>query len=330
MKGRRFTCAAPRRIEVEEFEMGSPGPHEVLIENQLTAVSTGTEIYNWLHGSEPGSAARFPRPTGYCSTGTVLEVGEGVEGLLPGDRVVAQESHASHSVASRYVFPMPDGVEWEDAAFLTMAAISMHGLRRAQVELGSAVAVIGLGLVGQLAASLCKLAGALPLIAIDLDSKRLSHAQTRGVDATIIPTDEEDTVARVRDLCVSDGADVVVEATGKPDVYPLATRLARTAGRVIGLGSPRGSVDMDFMRDVHLREVDVLGAIQPITPETDHIYYPWTKGRDRQLLLELMARGRLTVRDLITHRAQPEACQNIYDMLADRPAEAIGVVFEWR
>ena len=136
-------------------------------------------------------------------------------------------------------------------------------------------------------------------------------------------------VQQLRDMCPEDGADVVIEATGKPEVYPTAVALARTGGRVIGLGSPRGTVEMDFMADVHLREVDIIGAIQPITPESGHIYYPWTKDRDRRLLLQLMARGRLRASELITHRARPEECQAVYGMLADRPEEALGVVFEW-
>ena len=83
------------------------------------------------------------------------------------------------------------------------------------------------------------------------------------------------------------------------------------------------------MRDVHLREVDLIGAFQPLTPERDHVYYPWTKDRDRRLLLELMAQGKLAVRDLITHRFAPEQCQAAYETLAGRPEEALGVIFEW-
>ena len=83
------------------------------------------------------------------------------------------------------------------------------------------------------------------------------------------------------------------------------------------------------MRDVHLREVDLIGAFQPLTPERDHVYYPWTKARDRRLLLELMAQGKLAVRDLITHRFAPEQCQVAYETLAGRPEEALGVIFEW-
>ncbi|MFZ1757288.1 MAG: zinc-binding dehydrogenase [Caldilineaceae bacterium] len=92
----------------------------------------------------------------------------------------------------------------------------------------------------------------MPLIAIDLDDFRLDRAIERGADVAINPTNSEDAAGQVRSLCAGDGADVVLECTGKPGVYPLATRLARTAGRLVAVGSPRGSVDFDFLRDVHL------------------------------------------------------------------------------
>ena len=80
---------------------------------------------------------------------------------------------------------------------------------------------------------------------------------------------------------------------------------------------------------MHLREVSVLGAHQPKTPDADHIYFPWTKERDRDLVLHLMATGKLSIEDLITHEAKPEDCQAIYEMLADDPKDALGVVFDW-
>ena len=86
---------------------------------------------------------------------------------------------------------------------------------------------------------------------------------------------------------------------------------------------------MDFLADVHLREVRILGAIQPRTPEADHIYYRWTKNRERNLVMRLLSSGKLPVEDLITHVAKPEQCQEIYTTLADAPQEALGVVFEW-
>jgi len=329
MKAQRFVCSDVRRIEVEDYEVPAVGDDEILVQNEYTAVSVGTEIYCWLHGAEPRHKPSFPRHTGYCSMGVVLDKGKNVHSIEVGARVAAQGYHASHQVLDRYYHRIADGVAGEEAVFLVMGAIAIRGIRKGGIELGESVVVLGLGIVGQLALSLGKLSGAMPIIAIDLDQGRLEKASQRGADFSIDPGSVADVVEEVRTRCVDDGANVVIEATGKPEVYPLAVQLACTAGRVIALGSPRGTVEMDFMRDVHLREVDIIGAFQPLTPERDHVYYHWEKDRDRPLLLELMAQGRLTVKDLITHRFKPEQCQEVYEMLADRPQEALGVVFEW-
>ena len=194
---------------------------------------------------------------------------------------------------------------------------------------GEAVVVLGLGLVGQLAMSLTCLCGAMPVIAVDPACRRLTKAKERGADVVINPRETSDLAERVRKECPADGADVVIEATGNPAVYAQAVRLARRAGRVIALGSPRGSVEMDSFPDVHLREVDIIGAFQLLTLEEPHVYYPWNRGRDRTTLLKMMSVNRLSVKDLITHRFKTEQCQAVYEMFAGRPMEALGVLFEW-
>ena len=151
-----------------------------------------------------------------------------------------------------------------------------------------------------------------------------------GAEFCFNPDEENDLVKAVHGLCPEDGVNILIEATGIPSLYPLAVKLPCTAGRLIALGSPRGTVEMSFFEQVHLREVDVIGAFHPITPEDSHLYYPWTKYRDRKFLLELMANGdrSLPVEPLITHVAQPETCREIYNMLADDPSEALGVLFD--
>ena len=333
MKATRFLIPGIRRMELASFETGPVPDDGILIENQYTAVSVGTEIHGWTHGGEPGNPVRFPRPTGYCNVGTALEVGKDVEGIRPGDRIAGQGNHASHSIlygGRSFHQKVPDTVSSEAAAFMVMGAIAIHGIRVARIELGEVVVVIGLGIVGQLAATLAGLSGALPVIAIDLDDFRLDKAQSRGIGLCINPGAVDDVREAVGRHCMEDGANVVIEATGKPAVYPTAVRIACSAGRVVALGSPRGTVDMDFLADVHLREVSILGAHQPKTPEADHIYYRWAKERDRRLVMRLMGEGKLPVEDLVTHVAEPERCQEIYTMLADDPSAALGVVFKWK
>ena len=212
---------------------------------------------------------------------------------------------------------------------MVMCATSLHGHRVARPELGEAVVVTGMGIVGQLAATLAGLSGAVPVIGVDLDDFRLQKARERGVNVCINPEKEPDVAEAVRRHCVTDGADLVIEATGVPSVYPMALTLPRLGGRLLALGSPRGSVEVSFFAEVHLREITVLGAHQPKTPDEAGLYYPWSKRRDRDLVLRLMDEGKLPVEDLITHEASPSDCQPVYDMLADHPREVLGVVFKW-
>lgn len=328
MKSQRLVCTDIRRIEVREFEVPRLPDRGILVQNDYTAVSVGTEIYNYTHGSEPSRPRTFPRPTGYCSAGVVLEIGKDVRGIAPGDRIAGQGNHAHHAVLTQNFFKVPAGVSSKSAAFTVMCAIALHGHRVGRPELGEVVAITGMGIVGQLAATFARLAGAFPVIAIDPNAFRLDKARARGADVCLNPH-EADVVAAVRERGIADGADLVIEATGIPEVYPTALALPRLGGRLVALGSPRGKVAVSFLPDVHQREVTILGAHQPKTPDDAHIYYPWNKSRDRDLVLRLMAAGKLPIKDLITHVAKPAHCQTTYDMLADDPTEALGVVFEW-
>lgn len=329
MNARRLTCRDRRQVEVEEFQPGPVPDDGILVQNEFTAVSVGTELWNWVHGCEPGGEPSFPRTTGYCNAGTILEVGKNVTDVKPGDRVAGQGNHASHVVMRGLYNKVPEGVESKAASLLTMAAIAMHGIRVAKIELGEAVAVIGLGLVGQFSVTLARLAGATPVIGIDLNPFRLDIAAARSADLLINPGSTADVPGAVRDVCFEDGANVVLECTGKPEVYPVAAQIPCVAGRLVAVGSPRGTVEFDFLRDVHLREVSLLGAIHPRTPESEHVYFWWTKNRERSLLLSLMADGRLPTDDLITSVEAPQDCQRVYEMLADDPQRSLGVLFEW-
>ena len=129
MKARRLISPAVRRMEVERFDPGPVPDDGILVRNDFTAVSVGTEIWNWLHGAEPGREPVFPRTTGYCNCGTILAVGSQVTDVQPGERVAGQGNHASHSILRKPYNRVPDDVPSQHAALLTMAAIALHGIR---------------------------------------------------------------------------------------------------------------------------------------------------------------------------------------------------------
>lgn len=330
IQARRLVTTGVRQVEVEEFTIDALPDDGVLVQTEFTAISAGTELSAWVNGWDYAACpAQFPMAMGYCSAGTVVAVGKDVAGVTEGDRVAGLGTHASHEVFTSDYYKVANGLASRDASLLTMCAIALHGVRVARIEIGESVAVLGVGLVGQLALSLARIAGGYPVMAIDLDDYRLRKAGERGADICINPGDG-DPVEKVNGSCEDDGANLVIEATGLPALYPLAVKLAATAGRVVSLGSPRGTVDMDFFTDVHLREVAILGAIQPKTPTQGNMYYRWTMDRERNFLLRLMAVGKLDVGSLVTHIERPADCQDVYSRLADQPRDMLGVLFDWR
>ena len=165
-----------------------PGPGEVLIRNRYSLISAGTELamFTETHRGfeEPDFGyAKYPFRPGYAAVGEVLAVGEGVSELAPGARVFHRSRHATHALLSHdVVLPVPEGVADTHAPFLAMLQIAMSALRQAPVYFGENVLVIGMGLVGNLCAQLCGLAGAGQVAAADLAAPRLAQAQACGVD----------------------------------------------------------------------------------------------------------------------------------------------------
>ena len=150
MNTRRFISHGPRQLEVESFDLDPLPDDGLLVENEYTAVSVGTEIYGWTQGAEPGSKASYPRTTGYCNCGTVLEVGQEVTGLEKGARVAcAGAGYASHAevvfVPKNLLARVSPDVPDESACFTTLGAIAVQGIRVSEAALGDRVCVIGLG-----------------------------------------------------------------------------------------------------------------------------------------------------------------------------------------
>lgn len=326
----RFMVTKEKTMKLEEYTLPPISEEQILVRNDYTSVSIGTEIYDYINWEKNGQKVCLPITSGYCSAGIVIEAGKKVTKVRPGDRVCGQGYHSNYSVLDEPYQSIPEGVSTKEASLMVMAAVALRGVRRASIELGEAVAVLGVGIIGQLAMSLARLSGGSPIIAIDLNDSKLKKARKRGADYCINPGSQPDYVQYVRDICSDNGVNTVIEVTGKPSVYPTALKLACNAGKVISLGSPRGVVEMNFLPDMHKRELQLIGAFQPGTPPCDHVYYHWTKDRDRNLILRLMADKRLHVLDLITTIAMPSECQSIYQMLSKIPNDQLGVVFDWR
>ncbi|HEU5318105.1 MAG TPA: zinc-binding dehydrogenase [Chloroflexota bacterium] len=344
MKAARVVFPAAKKIVIEEYETGSPGPGQVLLKTEKTLISTGTELTG-LSGEFPEQSnwakyVQYPWVPGYSYVGTVLEVGHGVQGLQPGERVVGAAPHASAVVVEAgAIMPLPAAVGAEEGTFARLAATVLNGVRRAKIEVGECVVIVGAGLLGQMAAQFGRLSGAFPLVMVDLAEGRLALAKTLGVHETLRVSVDK---ARPEILRLSKnrgieaarlqrdgGADCVFEVTGSAAVVAGAVGLARREGRVILLGSSRGASTIDFHDDTHGRGIFLIGAHASTTPRVETPQTPWTRHRNEELILELTQAGLLNVRDLITHRYAGTRAADAYAMLLEDRTRALGVILDW-
>jgi len=336
MQASRLVCKAIRHVEWETYEIPEPpGPHELLIKAACSLISAGTEIavYSGSHIGYTLSDAPFPKlpcPMGYALAGTIHAVGREVTEWAVGDRVLAHAPHSDWAlcdVRTTLARRLPSGVSMAAGALARLAGISMMGIRQARIALGETVVVFGLGLIGQFAAQLSRLSGGRPVIGVDLIPRRVQIAAASGIHA--IDANEVSVRDFVKEATNGRMAEVVIEATGNPQVIPMALDLAAEGGRVVLLGSPRGKVEIDPYSTIHRRGVTLIGAHDRLSEHPETLQDPWTRERNLDLVLDLLADGSLKADELISHRIRPEEIQETYEALIERPADFLGVLIEW-
>ena len=274
-----------------------------------------------------------PMALGYSSAGVVVEVGKNVEGFHVGDRVAcAGGGYAAHAevvnVPKNLVAKLPPEVEFEAAAFATLGAIALQGIRLAEVKLGEVVAVIGLGLLGQLTVQMLKAAGCV-VVGMDIKSQRAELAHQFGADAVAITA--EQCHALCSQLSVGHGADAVLITADTKENLPveLAGQVARNKGIVVAVGA----VGMNIPRKTYYeKELDFRisrsygpGRYDAEYEEKGHDYpigyVRWTENRNIQAFVRLLAEGRVNVKPLITHRFAIEQAAQAYDVVLGKTGE---------
>jgi 2-desacetyl-2-hydroxyethyl bacteriochlorophyllide A dehydrogenase len=332
--GERVAFPRSGEVVVERFELPDPGRHQLLVRTDRTAISAGTELTTLL-GAGPRS--RFPAYPGYSNVGVVEKVGEGVEGLRVGDRVLSMGRHQTHLLLDlapdrpggpEYLEPVPAGLASEPAAFAILGSVALHGLRRAVPRLGEAAAVFGQGIVGQLLVQLLRAAGCDPVIAVDLVPARLESARRSGAHA-LVDASRQDVEAAVRGATGGRGAELVFDATRTPSTLPVMMKAAAMGGRVLFVGSVMGTVEIDAFTELQLKELSIVGCFQPAAPTEPHHFLPWTQRRNRQLFMGMTAQGSVKLDHLITHRLPYTRAPEAFEMIKRGGTDWLGVVFTW-
>lgn len=307
------------------------GDDYVLIRTEKSIVSAGTEIA-CFKGTE--SWAPFPFVPGYGSVGRVVDTGPAVTGFKRGDRVFTYGRHELYSLANTVTVPLSEELDAETGVFARIAAVSITARRVSDAAFGDPVLVLGLGLVGNLAAQIFKRSGA-EVVAVDPSEKRRCLAAACGIQSVFASRD--DLEREIDSLTDGKRFHTVVDATGIPAVIVEAPAMAGKGGEVILLGSPRGEFTADLtplLNQVHLAGhgcITLKGAHEFRFPAQEdpggNVRFSFTG--NVKVLLRKIASGDLRVRDLISHRADPRDCDSVYSELHDKPDSFSAIVFDW-
>jgi predicted dehydrogenase/threonine dehydrogenase-like Zn-dependent dehydrogenase len=284
-----------------------------------------------------------PLALGYSSMGEIIDVGSSVRGFKIGDRVAcAGGGYASHAelvyIPWNLMVKVPEGVSDEDAAFATVGAIALQGVRVADLRLGEKVLVIGLGLLGLLTIQIVKASGCV-VMGTDLDPKRVQLARELGADAAIV-TESALVEETVMDLTSGRGADTVIITAATKSNAPteLAGEVSRLKGRVIAVGD----VGMNIPRRVYYpKELEYKismsygpGRYDPQYEEKGidypYAYVPFTQQRNMETLLQLVNEGKVTPSRLITHRFPISEAEKAYEVVQGANSnECLGMIFTY-
>ncbi len=361
-------------MTIQELPFPQCGPGKVLVRNHYSLISAGTEgsTVKTARASLISKAKERPQqvrlalevlrkqgpvqtyravmkkldaysPLGYSSSGQVIEVGEGVEEFTVGDLVACGGAgYANHAeivaVPVNLCVKLPAGADLKHAAYNTLGAIAMHGVRQADLRLGETCAVIGLGLIGQLACLMLRASG-VRVVGVDVDTSAVETAVAHCVDLAIPRSAAgiTDTIARFSGGL---GVDAVIITAGTTSLDPInfAGEIARKKGRVVVVGAVPTGFDREpyyYRKELELRMSCSYG---PGRYDSDYeekgIDYPaayvrWTEKRNMDAFQQLVHSGTINIDYLTTHEVSLDQATKAYDMIVNRSELFLGIVIRY-
>ncbi len=363
------------KLYVDEVPIPSISSGLVLVENEFSLISAGTErsTVKMAQASLIGKAKQRPdlvaqvlqnikkeglsatfskvktkldslKALGYSTSGTVLTSMDKNGSFKPGDRVAcAGQDYASHAefvcVPQNLVVKIPDNVSFEEAAFTTLGAIALQGVRQANPNLGEKICVIGLGLLGQITCQLLKSNGC-QVFGIDLDNDLVKLANESAAEKAINRNDPN-LISACENFTNGHGFDAIIitAATQSNDPIELSAEITRKKGKIVIVGA----VKMDIPRDPHFYKKELAlsmscsygpGRYDPVYEESGndypYAYVRWTEQRNMEAFLELLSRKVIDVKPLITQVFDISDAEKAYDIVLGKTPEAhIGILLKY-
>jgi predicted dehydrogenase/threonine dehydrogenase-like Zn-dependent dehydrogenase len=278
-----------------------------------------------------------PLPLGYCNVGVINSVGNGIDELKEGDRVVSNGPHADVvRVGKNLVAKIPDNVTDEEASFTVVASIGLQGIRLVNPTMGECIVVTGVGLIGLLTVQMLRAQGCR-VLAIDYDQSKLDLAKSYGAEVCN-PGKGEDPIAAGVAFSRGFGVDgvIITASTKSNDPVTQAARMSRKRGRIILVGV----TGLELSRaDFYEKELSFQvscsygpGRYDP-SYEEQGVDYPlafvrWTEKRNFEAILDMMSGGQLSVKSLISNRFKFEEASDAYDLLTTDKS-ALGILLQY-
>ena len=331
----------PHEIELLQDSLPSPRSREVLIKTHLSAISSGTEMLVYRGQLPPklpvdenittlAHEFRYPLKYGYTTIGRVVETGPTVsKGWL--DRMVfCFNPHESHFVANQdQLIPVPADIDPEDALFLPNMESAVNFLMDGRPIIGEAVVVFGQGVVGLLATAQLAILPVSCLVTLDKWPLRRKKSLDVGAHFTWDPAapDLQDELAAVcESRCGNKNADLIYELSGNPAALNQAVEIAGFGTRVV-IGSWYGTrkATLDLGAGFHRNRIRFISSqVSTLAPEFSG---RWSKDRRLNVAWEMIRR--IKPADFITHRFNIHRAREAYELLNERPGEAIQVVLAY-
>jgi threonine dehydrogenase-like Zn-dependent dehydrogenase len=329
-----ITFTGPHKAEAQSESIQLPKEGEVWVQTICSAVSAGTELLVYrgeLPESMPLDATieelkeqteLWPVRYGYAAVGRVLVLGAGVDADWQDQLVFAFHPHESHFVTRpKNLIRVPNGIDPEDAAFLPNMETAVSFVMDSRPLMGETVVVLGLGIVGQLTLKLLAHMSLGKLVGVDRIASRREAALASGATAVFDPAD-----LALKTALGEMGADVVLELSGNPMALDSAIQLAGYNGRILigsWYGKKQASVDLGSY--FHRSNIQIFASqVSRLHP---NLTGRWTKQRRLDVAWQMIAQHQPS--SFITHRPNVTEATAIYEMLDQRPAEALQVLFKY-
>lgn len=340
---REFLVTAPRTIEFREYPEPPLDETQVRVRTLISGIKSGTEMAIY-RGTAPTLTHRFdrelrlflprkkpgyPARLGSWSVGEVVEVGAGVSRFRVGDRVHGGMNHRPTNVArDTKLYPLGD-LEPETALLTDPLLFALQSVHDAEVKVGDAIAIFGMGLIGLLMVQVAHLSGAAQILAVDLLPQRLELARAFGADTLINPSEETDVALAIKRATGKKGVDTAIEISGSTAALNEAVRCVRQDGLVVASAFYQGGTEaLRLGAEWHHNRITMRSSMA--VWDNPHRSHPlWTEKRVEETAVRLLASGRIRTDSLISHRFPYERAPEAYRLIDERLAETVKVVLEY-